>query len=116
MSKGLHHAVEQIRDYRRWLADNALYFREASGCWGIELGAHAWVVIGRRADRANTLGADRLRDLQRERIDVMSYDRLLENFSAQAGYMFKQRRDIEELVARLGTPTSAPAVEPKSDG
>ena len=63
----LNHAVQQIRDYRRWLRDNHDYFRRGSGCWGIEAGCTGTVVIGRREMRGDRLGAGRTRRRERRR-------------------------------------------------
>lgn len=97
----LNHAVQQIRDYRRWLRDNHDYFRRGSGCWGIEAGCTGTVVIGRREMRGDRLGADRVRDFRNEKIDVMSYDRLVERYQGQCEWIDDEARRITELAGQV---------------
>ena len=56
------------------------------------------MIVGRREHRHNKLGADRLRDLKKENIHVLSYDRVAENYHGQATYYRNIRRDAESLV------------------
>ena len=97
----LNHAVQQIRDYRRWLRANHDFFRKESGCWGIEAGCTGTVVIGRREMRADRLGAERVRDFRNENIDVMSYDRLVERYRGQCEWINDQARGIAELASQV---------------
>ena len=76
VSAGCHHAVEQIRDYRRWLRDNAL-FEEKQGFKGLNADCEGCVVIGRRDGDRTDLEQQRLADFGKERIEIASYDRLL---------------------------------------
>lgn len=76
VSAACHHAVQQIRDYRRWLRDNAL-FEEKQGFKGLNADCDAWIVIGRRDGGRTELEQQRLADFRRERIEVASYDRIL---------------------------------------
>jgi hypothetical protein len=76
LSSDCHHAVEQIRDYRRWLRDNAL-FEENRGFKGLNADCEGWVVIGRRDMGRTQLEGQRLADFRKERIEIASYDRLL---------------------------------------
>jgi hypothetical protein len=76
VSKGCHHAVEQISDYRRWVRDNAL-FEEKEGFNGLNVDCDGWVVIGRRDGARTTLEQARLADFRKQHIEVASYDRLL---------------------------------------
>ncbi len=76
VSAACHHAVEQIRDYRRWLRDNAP-FERLEGWADISADSPGWVIIGRREER-RALGEQRLADFRREGIEVHSYDYLLE--------------------------------------
>ena len=83
----LHHAVEQIRDWRRWFRDNRDYARRSRkenglGLVGIDERVPGLVLIGRRLtdrqeypDRYNEFRRDLL---DRERIAIHSYDWLLE--------------------------------------
>ena len=97
----LHHAVQQIQDYRRWLRNNHDFFRRESGCWGIEAGCAGTVVIGRRAMPEDRLGADRLRDFKNDNIDVMSYDRLVERYRDQCEWINDQARSISALASEV---------------
>ena len=97
----LHHAVEQIRDWRAWLGIHALSFREETGCWGIVAECGACVVIGRREMRRGERGKRHLRDFERDHINVMSYDRLLERYREQTDWMERQSQEIDELRTSL---------------
>jgi hypothetical protein len=76
VSHDCHHAVQQIRDYRRWLRDNAL-FEENRGFKGLNADCEALVVIGRRDVGRTELEQQRLADFRKETIEIASYDRLL---------------------------------------
>lgn len=76
VSGACHHALEQIRDYRRWLRDNAL-FEKGQGFEGLNADCSAWITIGRRNRERTDIEQQRLADYGRERIEVASYDRLL---------------------------------------
>ena len=95
----LHHAVQQVQDYRRWLGQHATYFRDQHGCWGIEAGCTASIVIGRRAMRDNEDGRGRIRDLRRDGIEVMSYDRLVETYRNQTNWFLRLQQEAEDLVS-----------------
>lgn len=97
--RDLHHAVEQVQDYRRWLSRHGAYFRERSGCWGIEAGCSASIVIGRREMRDNEDGLGRMRDLKRDDIYVMSYDRLVENYRNQTDWFSNTLQRLRNLVS-----------------
>ncbi len=97
--KDLHHAVEQVQDYRRWLSRHGAYFREQSGCWGIEAGCSASIVIGRREMRDNEDGLGRIRDFKRDDIYVMSYDRLVENYRNQTDWFSNTLQRLKNLVS-----------------
>lgn len=97
----LNHAVQQIRDYKRWLRDNHDFFRRKSGCWGIEAGCTGTVVIGRREMRGDRLGAERVRDFRNENIDVMSYDRLVESYRRQCEWINHEARRITEFASQV---------------
>lgn len=75
VSADTHHAVQQIRDYRRWLRDNAL-FEQSQGYRGLNADCDGFIVIGRR-DGRTALEQERLADFRRDHIEIASYDRLL---------------------------------------
>lgn len=95
----LHHAVEQVQDYRRWLGQHGTYFREQHGCWGIEAGCSASIVIGRREMRDDEDGKGRIRDLRRDGIEVLSYDRLIETYRSQTSWFLSLWRRARNLVS-----------------
>jgi hypothetical protein len=74
VSRGCHHAVEQILDYRRWLTENALV--EQKTYPSLNDKCDGYVVIGRRDGRTE-LEQKRLADYKQQRIEIASYDRLL---------------------------------------
>jgi len=75
VSKALHHAVEQIHDYRRWVRDYAL-FEDQQGLKGLNSDCEGLVVIGRREERTE-LERQRLAEFRKQKIDIASYDRLV---------------------------------------
>jgi hypothetical protein len=93
ISKGLsatcNHAVQQINDYRTYLRDNSAFLR-AEGFGDIHCECQGIVVIGRRSDRNRERQRARLEALRRDRIEIMSYDRLLD-----------ECRLMQEVVAGL---------------
>lgn len=73
----LNEAIGQIRDWRIWLRDNISYARTQLGFKGIEGECDALAVIGRRT-QLDTNRVQRYRELSRDGIAVMSYDRILD--------------------------------------
>lgn len=76
VSRDCQHAVQQIQDYRRWLRDNAL-FEEKQGFKGLNADCEGMIVIGRRDGARTELEQQRLADFNRDRFEIASYDRLL---------------------------------------
>lgn len=80
VSSACHHGVEQINDYRRYLRGHAEH-EHALGRFGLNCDCAGWVVMGRG-------GLDpedervRLADLRQERIEIVSYDRILETYAS----------------------------------
>jgi antiviral defense system Shedu protein SduA len=103
ISAGCHHAVQQIRDYRRWLRDNAL-FEEKQGFTGLNADCDGWVVIGRRDGARSEIEKQRLADFRRERIEIASYDRLI--FAAQ-DHLHSLHREVPSAAAAPATSASS---------
>ncbi|HKW61905.1 MAG TPA: Shedu anti-phage system protein SduA domain-containing protein [Candidatus Acidoferrum sp.] len=93
VSHDCHHAVEQIRDYRRWIRDNAL-FEEKQGFRGLNADCDGLVVIGRRDGGRTELEQQRLADFRKENIEIASYDRLL--------YQAKDHLRASKAMATIG--------------
>lgn len=80
----LEHALQQVRDWRSWVRNNMAYAQRRKGKYGIGLeGIHAdffgYVIIGRRK-HFNTKFEEIRQDLRRnERIEVRSWDSLVEH-------------------------------------
>jgi hypothetical protein len=70
VSADCNHALQQIRDYRRWLRDNAL-FEEKQGFKGLNADCEGWVVIGRRDADRTELEQQRFADFRKERIAAL---------------------------------------------
>jgi len=85
VSADCNHALQQIRDYRRWLRDNAL-FEEKQGFKGLNADCEGWIVIGRR----DTGRTDLEQQLKSRGIDTV----VLTGISTNAGV---------ESTARQGT-------------
>jgi len=73
----LNEALGQIRDWKIWLRDNIAYARTELAFTDIESECDALAVIGRQA-QLEQKQIRRYRELSRDRITVMSYDRILE--------------------------------------
>lgn len=73
----LTHAMQQIRDWRIWLRKNIQYAQSELGYAGLDAGFGATIVIGRR-EAISAKKQDRYRELSRGKVEVMSYDRLLD--------------------------------------
>ena len=96
----LHHAIEQIRDWRRWLRDNRDYARRSTkenglGLVGIDERVPGLVLIGRRLKKGkefpNHYNEFRRDMLDRDRIAIHSYDWLLETMrSGLMGLRFRR--------------------------
>jgi hypothetical protein len=96
--------IQQVRDWRDWLMDNrdeairpisrnGLGLRDIDDVWGT-------VVVGRRnqvTDRFNQLRNQILREA---RIEIMTYDRMLERFKARAMYWDQWDRYLFELTGK----------------
>src|SRR5262249_20800708 len=94
--------VQQVRDWCDWLtanrdqairprSRNGLGLEEIDDIWG-------WVVVGRRSqvtDRFNQL-RNQVRD---SRISIMTYDRLLERFKAQAAHWEEWERKMSAVIS-----------------
>jgi hypothetical protein len=76
LSATCNHAVQQINDYRTYLRDYSVFLK-AEGFCEIHCECEGIVVIGRRSDRHREKRRARLDALRRQRIEIMSYDRLL---------------------------------------
>jgi hypothetical protein len=76
-SARLTHAIQQILDWRIWLRANIQYAQQELGFRDLDAGFRAHVVIGRRRtlDSREPL---RYRELSRDDLEVMTYDRLIE--------------------------------------
>jgi hypothetical protein len=93
-----HHAHQQIEDYRRHLANHAAFLRD--GGWPISgERSPAWIVIGRRHEQQQALGAERLASLRQYSIEVASYDRLLSECEFTVKSNENNRLKLEELKA-----------------
>ena len=79
----VHHAIEQIRDWRNWLMNNLDYARrsvdqDGLGLIGIDHRVHGLVIMGRRSDFPERYNQFRRNMIDRERIGIHSYDWLVE--------------------------------------
>ena len=101
VSHACHHAVQQIRDYKRWLRDN-LGFERQHGWHEITGECESWIVIGRRGDRSE-IARERLADFKKESIAIHSYDHIVEGYRHAQAYINSEIRRIEEF-ARVHGP------------
>ena len=86
------HAIQQVKDYRRHLKKYPQLVREG-GFPGIHNPSDSLIVIGRRMHGLPIeLNAERLAEYREERIEVASYDRLLERFRGLLEFRNEVRR------------------------
>jgi hypothetical protein len=71
------HAVKQVNDWRIWLRKNVQYAQNQLGYVGLDSEFQAIIVMGRRTD-ISAEHQEQYRELVRGDIEVMSYDRVLE--------------------------------------
>jgi len=77
------HAKQQIDDWRIWLRKNSQYAQNELGYIGLDADFGAVIVMGRREDLAPE-HRERYRELSRDKVEVMSYDRLFEQVTRSA--------------------------------
>jgi len=77
----LTHAVQQILDWRIWLRRNVQYAQSELGYRDLDAEFESSVVIGRRKEMSRT-EKSRYRELSRDRITVMTYDRFIERVAS----------------------------------
>jgi hypothetical protein len=104
-SKGIsavcNHAVQQVNDYRKFFSGNVESLRHA-GWPGLNGDCSAWVVIGRRdGPRWSRKDNDRLADFRKSRIEIASYDRLLQKCSEIQSYVNRNSRTVRRLAKKL---------------
>jgi hypothetical protein len=79
----LTHAIQQVNDWRIWLRKNSQYAQHELGYLGLDGEFNAIIVIGRRKDMSSK-DQERYRELSRDKIEIMSYDRLLDRIISLA--------------------------------
>jgi hypothetical protein len=88
------HARQQIGDWRIWLRKNNQYAQSQLGYVGLDSEFKATIVMGRRKD-LSPKHRERYRELSRDNIEVMSYDRVLEQVINNARTL---RASINRLI------------------
>ena len=102
LAERVREGLQQVKDWRDWLMDNrdeairprnrnGLGLEEIEDVWG-------WVVVGRRSqinDRFNQLRNQVWKD---SRIQIMTYDRLIERFKARADHWQKWEQALLPLT------------------
>jgi len=91
ISQICNHAANQINTYRRFIEEHG-HFLRGHGWPKLHREAEGIIVIGRRNDPLRAKFPDSLQEFKRQRIDVVSYDRLLEKFRAFQAALSTQRR------------------------
>src|ERR1051325_2030567 len=77
----LTHAIQQVLDWRIWLRRNVQYAQSQLGYRGLDAGFEASIVMGRRNEMSQSV-KDRYRELSRDGVTVMTYDRFLERVAS----------------------------------
>jgi hypothetical protein len=90
------HARQQIDDWRIWLRKNIQYAQGQLGFIGLDAEFKAIIVMGRRVD-IKPEQRERYRELSRDNVEVMSYDRLFEEATSAARAF---RASVDSLLKR----------------
>jgi Domain of unknown function (DUF4263) len=77
----LTHAVQQILDWRIWLRRNVQYAQTQLGYLDLDAEFDSSIVMGRRQEMTRNQ-RDRYRELSRDRITIMTYDRFFERIAS----------------------------------
>jgi hypothetical protein len=99
LSQIFNHGVEQINSYKTHLRDNATSLR-ATGWPDIHGETQGALVIGRRDDPMRSDHAEKREAFRRQGIEVMSYDRLLENLKFTEKFLVARASTFKPAVRR----------------
>jgi hypothetical protein len=111
-SATLRHAIRQIQDWRAWLKMNLNYatnLPSASGLWleGIHSELPGLIIMGRRSETSDATREQRRRISIENRIEVHSYDWLIEAASGDVDWfgtvLGQLQREKELMAASLGS-------------
>lgn len=99
-------AIQQIKDWKTWLKNNLDYARRplaqnGLGLEDMESTARAWIIVGRRAavtERFNTL---RNQVWENDRIQIMSYDRIVEWAKQRAEFWDGNDKMVSSLLGKI---------------
>jgi hypothetical protein len=95
---GLNHAINQVQDWRRWLADNVAYARTELHLTDIDGNALGLIIMGRRGDGVDPRRLQQM--LHQNQVEVHSYDWLVDTLRAKlAGPFFGLRDNRPERSA-----------------
>jgi antiviral defense system Shedu protein SduA len=111
ISQICNHAVEQINDYRTYIEENGYFLRE-NGWPKLHGQGEGIVVIGRRTDPGRSEAGDRLRNFRRQRVEIVSYDRLLEECQSMQDFLGSGRLKAADAFSLKQAATT----EPKGEG
>lgn len=95
---GLHHAIQQIIDWREWLTQNVAYARRpvsesGLGLLGIDGNVPATILMGRRRDEMPArFNAFRRQMKQPQDIEIHTYDWLLDRLEGKARALATRRK------------------------
>jgi hypothetical protein len=106
ISAALRHAQMQISDYRRHMAENWKDL-ERVGMPRTKQLLKSWIIVGRRTQHSEDNQA-RLADFREDKIEVASYDRLLERCIDMADFRTRDRRAARMWLKGPGAKTVAP--------
>jgi hypothetical protein len=97
LSAKLNHAIEQIVDYRSYLSKYAQLTRDA-GFPGMHLPNEAVIVIGRRSEMISETNGERLAAMRQQKVEVATYDRLLEQCEKVFSVQEANKASLEKLL------------------
>jgi Domain of unknown function (DUF4263) len=93
--------VQQVKDWRDWLLNNrdmAMRSRSKNGLGLSDIEAvWGWVIIGRRVQVTPRFNQLRSQILNDSRVEIMTYDRILERFRARAEHWDRWEKSVEAL-------------------
>jgi hypothetical protein len=86
ISQLCNHAAEQINSYKTYIRDHGSFLRE-NGWPKLHGECYGFIVIGRRSDPNRSRHADKLQAFERQRIEIVSYDRLLKECQSMQDFL-----------------------------
>ena len=94
-----NHAVQQVNDYRKFFSEYVESLRNV-GWIGLNGDCRGYVVIGRRWSRGSKKDVERLANFRKDKIEIVSYDRVLEKCSEMQRWVNTNSRSARAVAMK----------------